>query len=292
MTYTMAIGERTYSSWSLRGWLLFAPFALPVSTKIARMYNPAFAKLLKEEFPPARTVPALKIDGVATMWDTLAIAETLAERHPDAGHWPKDPAARALARSITAEMHSGFGHLREDCPMNIAHAWKAFAPSDAVLKDLKRLEALWQLARDRFGTDTPWLFGQYSVADAFFAPVAARIAGYGLPVNKPARAYVDAHLADVHFRQWRAIGRSAGEYLPQYETGLEKTGWPGPKPLEAEAVESGTPINTNCPYSGKPVSPDSLARIKGQIIGFCKPGCRDKTVADPEAWPKAMALLS
>ena len=291
MTYVLAIGERTYSSWSLRGWLLFAAFGIPVETRVAKLYDPAFARLLKQEFPPARTVPALTIAGIGTIWDSLAIAETLAERHADAGLWPADPAARATARVLAAEMHAGFGALRNDCPMNLAHAWGGFVPSDAVKKDLERLEVLWDHARARFGGASPWLFGDYCVADAFFAPVAARIAGYGLPVSDAAAAYVAAHLAETRFRRWRATGRAAGEYLKEYEMGLARTPWPGPAPLAAEPVDGEVPINAACPFSGKPVAPDSLARIAGTVLGFCNPGCRDRAVADPEAWPEVMALL-
>ena len=127
MTYTLAIGDRTYSSWSLRGWLVFAAFDLPVTSRLLPMKTTAFGDGLLD-FAPARLVPALSFEGV-TVFDTLAIAETLAERHPDAGHWPSDPAQRALARSITAEMHSGFTALRAACPMVLSHKWIGFEPS-------------------------------------------------------------------------------------------------------------------------------------------------------------------
>ena len=114
MTYVLAIGDRSYSSWSLRAWLMFARFGLPVSLRPARMYTPEFPAMLAE-FGAARTVPALRFEAdgrEVVLWDTLAIAETLAERHPEARLWPADPAARGLARSLAAEMHSGFGALR------------------------------------------------------------------------------------------------------------------------------------------------------------------------------------
>lgn len=292
MTYSLAIGERTYSSWSLRGWLLFAGFGIGAKTTVAHMYSPAFRETLDSQFSPARTVPALKIEGIGTVWDTLAIAETLHERHPEAGIWPEDAAARAFARAITAEMHSGFGALRGACPMNLAHAWVGFEANEAIRADLMRLETLWAMARERFGAGGPWLFGAYSAADAFFAPVAARIAGYGLEVGDLARAYVETHLGDTTFRQWRAMGRAAGDDLSEYEMGLGRAPWPGPAPRAAEAIEGGTPKNAACPYSGKPVDPAALMAMDGQVIGFCNPFCRDKTVADPEAWPKAMAVLA
>ncbi|QDL91617.1 glutathione S-transferase family protein [Paroceanicella profunda] len=290
MDYTLAIGDRTYSSWSLRGWLLFARFGLPVQVVSARLYTPGFAQML-EGFAPARLVPVMR-GPEGTVWDSLAMAETLAEAFPDAGHWPRDRRARAMARSLAAEMHSGFTALRAACPMNLAEAVSGFVPDGGVLADLSRLETLWAAAGAATGrSEGEWLFGDYSVADAFFAPVAARVATYGLPVTPEARAYVDRYLADGAFRRWRAMGRAADPVQERYGTGLPERPWPGPVPLPAEAVTGETPLNETCPYSGKPVVPEALARIDGQVIGFCNTFCRDKTVADPEAWPEAMQLL-
>lgn len=292
MTYTLAIGDRTYSSWSLRGWLTFAPFGIDVTVRRAVMRTPAFAEML-EAFQPSRTVPALLIEdagGRRVVWDSLAIAMAVAERHPDLNLWPADPAARALAMSITAEMHSGFTGIRSACPMNLEHAWEEFAPDEAVLKDLERIEAVWNMALEVSGG--PWLFGEFSLADAFYAPVAMRIAGYRLPVGPEASAYVETQLGGTHLRQWRAEGLADAEKQPVYDMDLPRGPWPGPAVLEAKAVTGVEATNAACPYSGKPVSPDGLAEIGGTVIGFCNAGCRDKTVRDPEAWPKAMALLT
>ncbi|WP_297971880.1 glutathione S-transferase, partial [uncultured Amaricoccus sp.] len=195
MAYVLAIGDRAYSSWSLRGWLAFAKFDIPVTPRLARLYAPEFAALLAADFAPARTVPALRIEeagGNLVLWDTLAIAETLAERHPERGLWPADPAARCLARSLAAEMHAGFTALRSACPMNLRRCYAGFVPDAAVLADLAQIEALWTAARTRHGGGEPWLFGAYSLADVFFAPVATRIATYGLPAGPAAMAYVEA----------------------------------------------------------------------------------------------------
>ncbi|MBB5516857.1 glutathione S-transferase [Rubricella aquisinus] len=290
MTYTLAIGDRTYSSWSLRGWLLFAAFDIPFTERRAQMLTPGFAEMLKD-FGLAKTVPALLVDDTYAVTDSLAIVETLAELEPDAGHYPSDPADRAMARNLVSEMHSGFTALRGACPMNVAHAWAGFVPDEAVLADLARLETLWAAARAP-GRDGPWLFGQYTAADAFFAPVAARIAGYGLPVGADAMAYVDAHLAHGPFRRWRAMGIAQNRVMERYVLPFDQAPWPGPARLPAEAVTGMTPINATCPYSGDPVREDSLARINGTVIGYCNPFCRDKSVADPEAWPQTMALLA
>jgi glutathione S-transferase len=227
MPYVLAIGDRSYSSWSLRGWLMFARFGLPVTVRSAPMYTPAFAELLAG-FGAARTVPALRIeDGArsAVLWDTLAIAETLAERHPDRGFWPPEPAARALARTLVAEMHAGFAPLRTACVTNLRRAYVGFEPDPAVRADLARIEALWAAAP---GSNGPWLFGAYSLADVFFAPVAARIATYGLPVGAAAAAYVAAHLADPAFREWRAAGLAEPHAQPHYDLDLPERPWPGP----------------------------------------------------------------
>jgi glutathione S-transferase len=288
MTYTLYIGDRTFSSWSLRGWLMFEKFDLPVRTQLVGLYAGTMADDLAA-LAPARLVPTITTPEGIVIGETLAMGETLAERHPEAGLWPEDPAARALARWLAAEMHAGFGPLRNDCPMQLLHQYQGFTPSDAVLKDLARLEELWTLARSRHGADGPWLFGRYTLADVFYAPVAARIAGYDLPVGEIAQAYVAAHLADPAFRRWRAEGLTVHYDPVPYAMDLPTRPWPGPQPRPARAVAEGTAENAACPYSGRPVT--DLIEVDGRIFGFCNPGCRDKTVNDPEAFPRFMALL-
>lgn len=281
MTYDLFLGDRSFSSWSMRGWLMLAAFELPVKTHMVGLYNGTMADDLKD-LAPARLVPVMRDAEGIVVGDSLAMAETLAERHPEAGLWPDDPAARALARWLCAEMHSGFTALRGDCPMQLEHQWAGFQPSEAVLTDLTRIEELWALARSRHGANGPWLFGAYTLADVFYAPVAARIAGYGLPVSPAAQSYVMAHLNDTRFRQWRAMGRTK-TYTPfPYEMPLERRIWPGPKPLSARRA-AGPSINDACPYSGLPVT--DFLELEGNIWGFCNPFCRDKTLNDPEAWP-------
>jgi glutathione S-transferase len=289
VNHELLIADRTYSSWSLRGWLLFAAFGLPVTVRFAYFDTPELAAL-RAGFG-VRTVPALRIDGMP-MWDSLAIAETLAERYPDAGHWPAEPRLRMLARSLAAEMHSSFQDLRGACGMDLRGSWAGFRAPEGALADLARIEALWAMARDTSGSDG-WLFGRYCAADAFFAPVATRIATYGLPVGPAAAAYVARHLAEPNFRRWRAMAMTETapvEHLPPLP--FARAPWPGPAPLPARAVAGVAPVNATCPYSGKPVASDSLMELGGRVIGFCNPVCRDKTVVDPEAWPEAMALLA
>ncbi|MBF9034584.1 glutathione S-transferase [Rhodobacterales bacterium HKCCE2091] len=286
MTYTLHIGDRAYSSWSLRGWLLIEKFGLSATLRMVTFDTGDVAQQMQVA-APARTVPTLVLEDGTPVWDSLAIAEELASRHPDAGIWPADPSLRAVARSLAAEMHSGFGALRGDCPMNLRTAYTDFAPSDAVIADLSRLEEIWSFGLDRSGG--PWLAGEYSAADAFYAPVAGRIAGYGLPVGDAAQAYVERHLSDPAFRQWRAMGLVRGETLPWYAKDNATGPWPGPAPRPAKAVTDGPAENDACPYSGKPVT--HFLEMDGRVFGFCNAFCRDKTVADPEAWPKFMALV-
>jgi glutathione S-transferase len=288
MTYDLYIGDRTYSSWSLRGWLMFEKFGLPVRTHMIRLFTGDMAEQMAA-LAPARLVPCMKTPDGIVVGETLAMAETLVERHPEAGLWPADPAARALARWLCAEMHAGFTALRGACPMQLVCQYPDFAPSHDARADLNRISTLWALARDRHGANGPWLFGDYSVADAFYAPVAARIAGYGLDVDDTAQAYVATTLADPAFRRWRAQGLTVRYDPDPFPTDLTAAPWPGPTPLSAKPVSQGPSENALCPYSGKPVT--DFLDLDGRVFGFCNPGCRDKTVIDPEAFPAFMALV-
>lgn len=224
MTYDLLIGDRSYSSWSLRGWLLFSAFDLPVQVEVNELYRDSFPGNLRA-WSPARSVPVARASDGSLWSDSLAIAEGLAERHPDAGHWPADPRARALARSLTAEMHAGFTALRAACPMNLRVKWQGFTPGEDVLGDLARIDVLWAAARAMAG-DGPWLFGAYSAADAFYAPVAMRIAGYGLPVGDLAKDYVEAHLNHAPLRAWRAEGEARDRTLANYDMDLPTEPFP------------------------------------------------------------------
>lgn len=286
MTYDLVIGDRAYSSWSLRGWLLFDAFNIPVKLHTARLYSDELPNLLKDFFP-AKTAPTMRTPDGVVVPETIAIAEELAARHPDAGLWPANPKHRAIARVLAAEMHAGFVALRSHCPMNLRASYTDCAPPADVLADLARLETIWAWAQSETGS-TPWLCGDYSAADAFFAPVAARIASYNLPLSAQAMAYVHAHLAHPSFRRWRAMGMIDGADQDFYRRDYPRRPWPGPVPLTARPVDGTTSENTACPYSGKPVT--HVLELSGRRIGFCNAFCRDKTVADPEAWPKFMAI--
>ena len=225
MTYDLYIGDRTFSSWSLRGWLMFEKFGIPFNTHMIGLYSGTMAQDMAA-LAPARTVPTLRTPEGTVVSESMAMAETLAERHPDAVMWPEDVAARATARWLCAAMAAGFSDLRGACPMQLAHVNVGFKVSDGVRQDLERIEALWAHARAVRKVEGPWLFGTYSLADVFYAPVAARIIGYDLPVSSEARDYCKTVLSDPAFEAWRAEGLKVTYDPFPYDMGLETAPWP------------------------------------------------------------------
>lgn len=223
MTYDLFIGDRTFSSWSLRGWLMLETFGLSYRVHMVGLYSGTMSDDLSK-LSPARLVPTLRLPDGTVVGETAAMAETLAERHPDLPMWPKDPAARATARWLVAEMCSGFGTLRSTCPMQLNHVVQGFDASP-VQPDLARLQTLWSHAKG-FAGDGPWLFGAWSLADVFYAPVAARIVGYDLPVAESARAYCEAVLSHPAVKAWRAEGQKVSYDPMPYALDLPKRPWP------------------------------------------------------------------
>lgn len=225
MTYDLYIGDRTFSSWSLRGWLMLEKFNLPFNCHLVGLYANTMAADLAH-LAPATLVPTLRTPEGTVVGETMAMAETLAERHPDAGMWPNDPAERATARWLCAAMTAGFSTLRGDCPMQLQHVNKGFAASDELLADLARIEALWEHARAVSKAEGPWLFGSYSLADVFYAPVTARIIGYDLPVSDKARAYCETAISDPAFKAWRTEGLKVTYDPFPYDMGVPTVLWP------------------------------------------------------------------
>ncbi len=225
MTYDLYIGDRLFSSWSLRGWLMFECFGLPVRTHMVGLYSETMARDMAE-LAPARLVPALRLPDGTVVGETLAIAETLTERHPEAGLWPADPAMRATARWLCAEMVAGFSALRGECPMQLAHVWRGFSASQAVRDDIARIEALWAHARNLSGSTQGPLFGEFSLADVFYTPVAARIVGFGLPVSEENRAYCLSLLSRDEVKRWRAEGLGITYDPFPYPQDLPTDPWP------------------------------------------------------------------
>lgn len=227
MAYDIFLGDQTYSSWSLRGWLMLEKFGLPYQAHMVGLYSGTMARDMTE-LAPARLVPTLRTPDGIVVSESLAIAETLAERHPEAGLWPAEPAARATARWVCTEMAAGFSALRGDCPMQLLRVYQGFAPSDAVKTDLARIETLWAHARRVSGAENGPLFGAYSLAEVFYTPVAARIIGYDLPVSEANRDYCLSLLSDPAVRAWRAEGLKK-QYDPEpYPMNLAHRDWPIP----------------------------------------------------------------
>lgn len=227
MSYELFIGDYAYSSWSLRGWLPFRKAGLTPRIHFVDFHKAEVADQLTD-IAPARTVPAMRTPEGTVVWDSLALAEELHSRHPEAGLWPTDPGTRALGRALAAEMHSGFSALRGECPMNLRTAYRDVPLSEATRADIARIETLWAHARSRHADQGPWLLGSYSIADIAFAPVAARFAGYDVALSDVAQAYVAAHLADPWFREWREMGLNIGETLQRYAKPFATKPWPGP----------------------------------------------------------------
>jgi len=219
MTYTLIIGDKAYSSWSLRGWLLLDAFGIPFEEQLVRLYSEE-VDAYRRDFAPARTVPALQIeegDERILVWDSLAIAETLAERHPEAGIWPEAPGARAAARSLAAEMHSGFTNLRGDLPMNTRRRGAGRDLRPEVRAEFDRLQSLWSWARGEWGGGSPYLFGPFTAADAFFAPVAYRARCYEVALGGDGAAYMATLLAHPSVQRWEAAAEADPRFVQLYE---------------------------------------------------------------------------
>lgn len=203
----LIIGNRTYSSWSLRGWLACKLSGLPFETQVIPMDTPEWIDGSAKGLLPSGKVPVLW-DGDSCVWDSLAITDWLADRAGRERFWPESHAASALARSMSAEMHSGFAALRNACSMNLQRDYPDYRPTPEVLADVARIDALWTEARHRFGTTGPYLFGDFGAADVMFAPVATRFKTFALPASETAAAYRDAVLAHPWMVEWTTAARA------------------------------------------------------------------------------------
>lgn len=199
--YTLVVGNKTYSSWSLRGFLAARLAGIDFDEILVRLSERGSRARLLEHSGAGR-VPVLKHGG-RVIWDSLAIVEYLAEQCPDAGLWPQDAAARAMARSVAAEMHSGFQELRSHMPMNLRRSLPGRGRGPGVSEDVERIGSIWRDCRQRFGAGGPYLFGAPSAADAMYAPVATRFRTYAVGLDPVATAYVEAVLALPAFLEWQ-----------------------------------------------------------------------------------------
>jgi glutathione S-transferase len=200
--FTLIVGNKNYSSWSLRGWLAVRAAAVDFDEVLVRLSEPGSRdELLRHS--PAGKVPVLK-HGARVIWDSLAIIEYLAEVRPEAGLWPAEPEARAHARSIAAEMHSGFQALRSSMPMNLRKSLPGKGRGRDVAEDIERIRAIWHACRERFGAAGPFLFGQFSAADVMYTPVATRFRTYAVELDQLCQDYADAALTRPDFLAWHA----------------------------------------------------------------------------------------
>ena len=211
----LVIGNKNYSSWSLRPWLALRHVGVPFEEETIALDRPETAERLLRA-SPSRRVPVLE-DGDLVVWDSLAICEYAAERFPEKRLWPADPRVRAVARSACAEMHSGFQALREALPVNIRASRPEVPRSPAVEADVARLVQLWTDCRERFGAEGPFLFGSFSIADAFFAPVVTRFRTYGVPLEGEAARWADAVWSLPAMQEWVAGAGAERETVAKYD---------------------------------------------------------------------------
>jgi glutathione S-transferase len=224
MSLKLVIGNKNYSSWSMRPWMAIKLAGIPFDEQVISLDDPEFKPALAK-LTPAGKVPVL-IDGNRHIWESLAIIEYIAENFPGAKVWPTDAAARAHARVLCAEMHAGFAPLRRHCPMNMGRPPKKrqFPPEvhGDVMHDVKRIEEMWADCRARFGNSGPFLFGAACAADAMYAPVVSRFHTYDIDVGEAARAYMRAVMALPAWTEWERAAHQESWILARGEVD-----WPG-----------------------------------------------------------------
>src|SRR5438034_9794083 len=215
MALTLLIGNKNYSSWSLRPWIAMKVAGIAFEEIVIPLYEPGSRERVLTVSPTGK-VPAL-VDGDIHVWESLAILEHLAERFPQARLWPLERAARGHARAIAAEMHAGFGALRRHCPMNMRRSMKPRELTAEVAADIARIDALWTNCRTRFGADGAFLFGAFGAADAMYAPVVSRFQSYAVEVAPAARRYMEAVTALPAWAEWMAAALQEPWIMPANE---------------------------------------------------------------------------
>jgi glutathione S-transferase len=219
MNLTLVVGNKNYSSWSMRPWVALRGCGVPFTDRVVKFESDDW-KANIATLSPSGLVPVLWEGGPGkgfATWDTLAIVERANELFPDKGLWPADPQARARARSVASEMHSGFGALRNAMPMNLRgrHPGKGMNPG--VAKNIARITQVWTEARAQYGKGGPYLFGAFCAADAFYAPVATRFVTYGVALSGEAKAYQQALLENAAVKEWTAEGVKEKEFYGEDE---------------------------------------------------------------------------
>ena len=215
----LVIGNKNYSSWSLRAWLAARQSGLPFDEILVPIMGEDWEaqKREREDIAPSSGKVPILWDGEAVVWDSLAIIEYLADRVGRDRFWPKEDVARAMARSMVAEMHSSYFALRRECPMNVRAKVEGYAPSDAARSDIVRILTLWAEARARFGQGGPFLFGAFCAADVIYAPVVSRFLTYGIEPPGFAQAYMQAIWEHPWMEEWIAAAEAEDWVIEQFE---------------------------------------------------------------------------
>jgi len=216
MTLKLVIGNKNYSSWSMRPWLALRGSAIPFEEIFIPLYTGQADKDRILGFARSGKVPIL-IDGDVTVWDSLSIIEYVAERFPQARLWPEDRGERAHARSISAEMHSGFLPLRNECGMNLHRPVGAISLSEDARANIARIQEIWTDCRARYGERGPFLFGGFGAADAMFAPVVHRFRTYAIAVSLEVKNYMETMTAFPAFREWTEAGLAETIVIEKFE---------------------------------------------------------------------------
>jgi glutathione S-transferase len=213
--FKLYLGNKNYSSWSLRAWLVIKHCGVPFDEEVVPLREVDTQTSILRHSPSGR-LPVLEV-GELTVCESVAIAEYLAERFPDAKLWPADRAARALARACAAEMHSGFVELRQAVPLNVRHPVKLKSVAAPVQAEIDRLTAIWIGCRARYGAGGPLLFGDFTIADAMFAPEVVRLAGAGIALPAAVGSYVESVLALPALAEWQAAAAAEPWLIPEFE---------------------------------------------------------------------------
>jgi len=216
----LIIGNRAYSSWSMRGWLAVKQSGEEFEEYVVPMFDAEWEKRREgDEFAPSLGKVPILWDGETVVWDSLAIIEFLADRYGSALFWPEEEGARGMARSMAAEMHSGFSNLRRDLPMNVRKSFSPIELSDPVREEIDRILQLWAQARARFGGIGDFLFGEWCAADMMYAPVVTRFITYAVPIPSFAAVYVKAVLSHPHVAEWIDKAQDEPWVIDQWEVG-------------------------------------------------------------------------
>ena len=216
--FKLIIGNRAYSSWSMRGWLACKQSGEEFEELVVPMFDREWERRREgDEFAPSLGKVPILWDGDIVVWDSMAIIEFLADRHGPALYWPEDEGARSVARSMAAEMHSGFSNLRRELPMNVRKSFPPRDISDPVKEEIDRIMQLWAQARARFGGTGQFLFGEWCAADMMYAPVVTRFITYGVPVPSFALAYMKAVLSHPNVAEWIDKAQDEPWVIEQYE---------------------------------------------------------------------------